>query len=131
MLVRRRCGKDFSNAEKDAAADDLSKLSVLGSIAAGFLIGIVAGVALHNAMEHYAFLVPAAVLGSFGLAYSFYRVIVLRQRFISQEAMRRSVEFDSEIDLEAVEEETRRQGGDEPQVENKVETSPRTIQIAL
>merc|ERR1719498_225651 len=114
MLMRKRCGRDFSRAEQDAAADDLSKLSVLGSIAGGFLVGIAFGVALFDAMQHYAFLVPAAVLGSFGLVYMFYRVVVRRQKFISQLAMRRSVEWDSdeEIDLEAVAAETRRQGGE-------------------
>jgi uncharacterized membrane protein YoaK (UPF0700 family) len=137
MLMRKRCGRDFSRAEQDAVADDLSKLSVLGSIAGGFLVGIALGVALFDAMQHYAFLVPAGVLGSFGLAYMFYRVVVRRQKFISQLAMRRSVEWDSddEIDLEAVAAETRRQGGeheaqDEAQDE-KVENEGEIQHVAL
>merc|ERR1719450_864344 len=87
MLVRKRCGARFDRIDSVGAADDLSKLSVLVSIAIAFFGGVVLGAHLHTVMKEYAFLVPAGITGSAGLLYSFYRVKMLHQKFFSDAEM--------------------------------------------
>ena len=54
---RKRCGKRFDPLDQVYFADDLSKLSVLLTIAVCFILGIIVGAYLHNDLEHWAFLV--------------------------------------------------------------------------
>jgi len=87
MFCRNRCGRTFDEIDRLEVDDDLSKLSVLGGIALGFLVGVFTGNHLFWALAAKAFLVPAGITGSIGLAYSFYRVFVLHQHFFSSEEM--------------------------------------------
>lgn len=87
MLVRKRCGRAFDDIDRAACADDVSKLSVLGTIATAYVVGIFLGAHLHAALGYHAFLIPAAVTGSVGFTYSCYRVAVLHQRLFSDEEM--------------------------------------------
>lgn len=70
----RSCGK-LSNADKGAAEDDLSKLSLLAKIAGSFLLGIYLGTLTFNAMGPYAFLIPAAGVGSVGCVCLCHRLV--------------------------------------------------------
>merc|ERR1711985_152668 len=74
LLCRKRCGKYFDEFDRAVVTDDVSKLSVLGSIAISFFIGVFVGSHLFNAMKHWAFLVPASVTGTIGVFYAFFRV---------------------------------------------------------
>jgi uncharacterized membrane protein YoaK (UPF0700 family) len=87
MLCRKRCGKDFDRFDIVFMQDDMSKLSVLATIAASFLTGVVVGAFLEDAMGQRAFLVPAGITGCVGVAYSFYRVIALGNKFFSDAEM--------------------------------------------
>eukprot|EP00928_Gymnodinium_smaydae_P020064 TRINITY_DN17749_c0_g1_i1.p1 TRINITY_DN17749_c0_g1~~TRINITY_DN17749_c0_g1_i1.p1 ORF type:complete len:410 (+),score=96.35 TRINITY_DN17749_c0_g1_i1:49-1278(+) len=83
MLMRKRCGKNFDLIDHAEVADDLSKLSVLFTIACFFLIGVYIGALLHGLMGVAAFLVPAAFTGSAGVVYLVYRVFILHQSLLS------------------------------------------------
>eukprot|EP00927_Polykrikos_kofoidii_P031157 TRINITY_DN26822_c0_g1_i3.p1 TRINITY_DN26822_c0_g1~~TRINITY_DN26822_c0_g1_i3.p1 ORF type:complete len:373 (+),score=77.10 TRINITY_DN26822_c0_g1_i3:278-1396(+) len=85
VLFRKRCGTRFGGVDKVQAADDASKLSVLVTIAMSFFVGIIVGTKLFNAMEEFAFLVPATITGLVGLSYLSYRVLVWIQRVFSVE----------------------------------------------
>merc|ERR1719238_706177 len=87
MLGRKRCGKRFDDIDRAAMHDDLSKLSVLWSIASAFLVGCIVGTKLHSEIEEYAFLVPAAITGTAGVSYMIYRVVVLHEKFFSDAEM--------------------------------------------
>lgn len=87
LLVRRRCGMRLDNIDKGELQDDLSKLSVLLTIATGFFCGVLVGAILAGSMKEHAFLIPAGVTGIAGLSYSIYRVFVLHQHFFSAEEM--------------------------------------------
>jgi len=87
MLLRKRCGKTFDQVDQVEAADDLSKMSVLSSLVLGFLVGVSVGAVLEQAIDEYAFLIPAAITGLMGLSYSAYRVWHLKQHFFSTEEM--------------------------------------------
>jgi len=86
-FCRKRCGKDFDDFDRMFVADDVSKLSALFTIALCFLGGVKVGAHLYNAIEHYAFLIPAAITGGIGVAYSTYRVKVLHHSLFSTEEM--------------------------------------------
>jgi len=87
MLLRKRCGKAFDQVDQVEVADDLSKMSVLSSLVLGFLVGVSVGAVLEQAIDEYAFLIPAAITGLMGLSYSAYRVWHLKQHFFSTEEM--------------------------------------------
>jgi len=87
LLCRKRCGRRFDPVDRMEVADDLSKLSVLGTLGLAFLAGICLGASLYRIMDTNAFLVPASAVGSAGVAYSIYRVFVLHQHFFSDEEM--------------------------------------------
>jgi uncharacterized membrane protein YoaK (UPF0700 family) len=92
LLTTRCCRLDSDDTV--AAADDLSKLSVLGTIATAFLAGIILGTHCFLSIGHYAFLIPAVAVGSFGCAYLCYRVF--GQCFSSKEEM----EMDKDIEMD-------------------------------
>merc|ERR1711981_773115 len=58
-LFANKCSKQSEAFDTVAAADDLNKLSVLGSIAVAYLFGIILGTHSFNAIGQYAFLIPA------------------------------------------------------------------------
>jgi len=87
MFMRKRCGRRFDDIDRAAVQDDISKLSVLWSIALAFLVGCIVGTKLHNEIEEYAFLVPAAITGTAGVSYMVYRVVVLHEHFFSDAEM--------------------------------------------
>jgi uncharacterized membrane protein YoaK (UPF0700 family) len=87
MLARKRCGRNFDAIDHVDAADDLSKLSVLVTIAISFLLGVAGGTHMFNRMEHHAFLIPATITGTLGLMYAFFRIFVLGQRIFSDAEM--------------------------------------------
>merc|ERR1711941_174702 len=91
-------GDDFDRAFVE---DDLSKLSVLLTIAASFLIGIFVGTHLHKSMKEWTFLVPASITGIAGVAYSIYRVVILHQNFFSDAEME-AIDIPAEIQGEVV-----------------------------
>merc|ERR1712151_184982 len=70
IFCRKRCGAIFDDFDKAFVEDDLSKLSVLLSIAASFLIGIFVGAHLHKGMKDWTFLFPASITGTAGVTYS-------------------------------------------------------------
>lgn len=72
------CGKPEAK-ERAEAADDMSMLSVLGCIAAAYLLGIVLGTQCYDAVGNFAFFIPAAAVGTVGCVCFSYRVF--RQRF--------------------------------------------------
>lgn len=76
-MVVNKCGKQSEAFDSVAAADDLNKLSVLGSIAMSYLVGIILGTHSFDAIGHYAFLIPAAAVGLVGCVYLCYRVFSL------------------------------------------------------
>jgi hypothetical protein len=87
IFCRKRCGSNFDDFDRAFVEDDLSKLSALFSIALAYVVGVFIGAHLYNAMDHWAFLVPAGITGSIGLTYSVYRVFVLRKKLFSDEEM--------------------------------------------
>lgn len=87
MLCRKRCGKNFDQFDSTAAADDVSKLSVLLSIAFSYVLGVFVGSHLFNLIGVHAFLIPAAITGSAGAVYMIYRIAVLKQNFFSDAEM--------------------------------------------
>eukprot|EP00927_Polykrikos_kofoidii_P061001 TRINITY_DN55896_c0_g1_i1.p1 TRINITY_DN55896_c0_g1~~TRINITY_DN55896_c0_g1_i1.p1 ORF type:complete len:473 (+),score=85.14 TRINITY_DN55896_c0_g1_i1:73-1491(+) len=101
VLCRKRCGQRFDAIDTVEVADDLSKMSVLVTIAAAFFFGIFIGAHLWKAIGHFAFLVPATFTGVAGASYSFYRVFVMQQNFFSSAEMEvvdvDSVVFDAEV----------------------------------
>merc|ERR550514_782378 len=87
MFARKGCGRRFDDIDRMAMQDDVSKLSVLWSIASAFLVGCIVGTKLHSEIEEYAFLVPAAITGTAGVSYMIYRVAVLHESFFSDAEM--------------------------------------------
>eukprot|EP00931_Biecheleriopsis_adriatica_P095223 TRINITY_DN68863_c0_g1_i1.p1 TRINITY_DN68863_c0_g1~~TRINITY_DN68863_c0_g1_i1.p1 ORF type:complete len:423 (-),score=89.60 TRINITY_DN68863_c0_g1_i1:119-1354(-) len=87
MLARKRCGKSFDIIDSGLFADDRSKLAVLTILGCSFLLGSYLGALVFNAWQEKGFLLPAGVTGSLGLAYLFYRVLVLHNRLFSAEEM--------------------------------------------
>merc|ERR1719440_302783 len=87
LLCRKRCGAKFDDFDRGFVHDDLSKLSLLLTIASCFVCGVLAGAHLHQDMKHLAFLVPASITGFIGLAYLIYRVFVLQMSLFSVEEM--------------------------------------------
>jgi uncharacterized membrane protein YoaK (UPF0700 family) len=87
MMLRKGCGKRFDDIDRALFADDVSKLSVLWSIASAFLVGCIVGTKLHSEIEEYAFLIPAAITGTAGVTYMIYRVVVLHEKFFSDAEM--------------------------------------------
>jgi uncharacterized membrane protein YoaK (UPF0700 family) len=71
MVANKCSGIAFDTV---AVADDLNKLSVLGSIALAYLIGIIFGTHSFAVIGHLAFLIPAAAVGFVGVAYLFFRI---------------------------------------------------------
>jgi uncharacterized membrane protein YoaK (UPF0700 family) len=76
-MVANKCCKQSEAFDTVAAADDLNKLSVLGSIAVAYLVGIILGVHSFDAIGHEAFLIPAAAVGAVGIVYLCKRVLGL------------------------------------------------------
>merc|ERR1712070_575490 len=56
-------GRHLEGDDRVAAADDLSKLSVLACLAVAFLSGIILGTTSFQTIGNYSFLVPAAAVG--------------------------------------------------------------------
>jgi uncharacterized membrane protein YoaK (UPF0700 family) len=102
-LLTSRCGR-LDSDDTVAAADDLSKLSVLGSIASAFLAGIVLGTHLFLSIGHLAFLIPAAAIGSYGCLYLCYRVFsqfftISKKEMVDKDIeANQSEEMDKEVD---------------------------------
>lgn len=87
ILARKRCGKNFDAFDQVEVADDLSKLSVLLSIGVAFFVGVFVGAHMHNALKRHAFLIPAGIEGTIGVAYFIYRVVILHHSVFSAEEM--------------------------------------------
>jgi uncharacterized membrane protein YoaK (UPF0700 family) len=103
-LTRKSCVRRSDAASKAQWADDLSKLSLLLSLALAFFVGIYAGAGLYNKMKQYAFFVPAAITGVGGLGCLVYRVAVLRQHLFSD--MEPELEVEPVVPAEALGDET-------------------------
>jgi len=87
MLARKGCGKKFDVIDCGLFADDKAKLSVLTILGFSYFFGAYMGAVLYNSMQAAAFLVPAAITGTMGTAYLFYRVKILHHRLFSDEEM--------------------------------------------
>lgn len=87
MLARKGCGTRFDVIDRGLFADDRSKLAVLAILGVSYLLGAFLGTVLYNSLQEKSFLVPAAVTGTMGLAYLFYRVRILHQKLFSTEEM--------------------------------------------
>lgn len=96
LFCRKRCGSRFDDFDKTLVEDDISKLSILGTIAITFVIGVTLGASCYKALKHHAFLLPAGLTGCAGLLYSCYRVVGLGQRFFSDAEME-AVEIPAEL----------------------------------
>lgn len=87
IMLRKRFGQRFDSIDRVEVADDLSKLSVLITIAMAFFTGILIGSYLQSIMGKHALLVPAGITGSVGIIYSLYRVVILHQNLFSDAEM--------------------------------------------
>lgn len=80
LLCWKRCGSNFDSADQSSFEDDVSKLSVLLTLACCFTAGVYIGGHLYNAADELAFVVPAVITGFMGLLFMYYRVVVLRNK---------------------------------------------------
>mmetsp|Transcript_38606 Transcript_38606/g.69666 ORF Transcript_38606/g.69666 Transcript_38606/m.69666 type:complete len:398 (+) Transcript_38606:3-1196(+) len=101
MLARKGCGKKFDVIDCGLFADDKAKLSVLTILGFSYFFGAYMGAVLYNSMQAAAFLVPAAITGTMGTAYLFYRVKILHHRLFSDEEME-IVNVQCDVVLDAV-----------------------------
>lgn len=87
LMARKRFGKRFDSIDRVEVVDGVNKLCFLGVLAVSFLLGIIIGANVHGAVHEYAFLVPAAVVGTLGMAYLVHRVFILKQKLFSDTEM--------------------------------------------
>jgi len=80
IAFQKRCGMAFDEVDCMQVADDFSKLSVLATLGVGYFVGVICGAYFFNFALERAFLIPAAITGTLGLAFLVYRVMVLGQR---------------------------------------------------
>jgi len=74
ILCRGRCTRRRLGAlERGEVEDDVRKLQVLVPLFVGFFLGTLLGACLHRSMGVFALLVPAAVTGTTGFVYMFFR----------------------------------------------------------
>mmetsp|Transcript_92935 Transcript_92935/g.300525 ORF Transcript_92935/g.300525 Transcript_92935/m.300525 type:complete len:200 (-) Transcript_92935:176-775(-) len=74
ILLRRGCRLQRLSAVEQAELEvDRKKLQILLPLFSGFVFGAGLGAFLHTRLGVHAFLVPAAVTGSAGLVYMFFR----------------------------------------------------------
>jgi len=80
ILLRRGCRPQRLNIlEKAELGVDLKKLQVLLPLFLGFFFGCIKGAFLHSVLGSHGFLVPAAVTGSAGFVYMFFRTALKKQ----------------------------------------------------
>jgi len=86
--TRRRLGA----LERGEVEDDVRKLQVLVPLLVGFFLGTLLGACLHRSMGLSALLVPAAVTGTLGFVYMFFRTkLKAHIKSLEQRRLRASV----------------------------------------
>jgi uncharacterized membrane protein YoaK (UPF0700 family) len=78
ILLRRRCGRRLSKVDKAELWVDGTKLLMLLLLCAGFFLGCFSGAYLQTHLAKAALIVPAAITGTMGFAYTFTYGLMMR-----------------------------------------------------